>query len=111
MGGNKTEAIESVAEFTEALTGRLIRKEDCARLRAVVSELSRGLASTEGRWLLCLDNTDDKGVNLVLSELASMTKPSLGWVLVTSRQDLKRCGSKWCKSKNFVYTHLIRMML
>lgn len=86
MGGKETDAIDSLAEFTESLTGRLLGEKDRIHLRAVVSELRRQLDSIQGRWLLCLDNADDPEVNPVLDELSGLTSLAGGWVIVTSRQ-------------------------
>lgn len=86
MGGNESQAIDSVSEFTEVLSKRQFRKEDRAQLRAIVSRLRSELKSISGRWLLCLDNSDDQSVNHIVGELASIATSSGGWMLVTSRQ-------------------------
>lgn len=85
-GGEKPDAIESVAEFTESLTRRSLGEKVRVHLRAVVSELRGKLEMIKGRWLVCVDNADDAAVNPVFEELANLAEFAGGWVIVTSRQ-------------------------
>lgn len=86
LGGTRIEVIDYIAEFTESLISRPLREKDRIDLRALTSELDGVFLSAQARWLHCLDNSDDQTVNPILSELSSLAKSTIGWVVVTSRQ-------------------------
>lgn len=78
MGGRRSDAVESVAEFTESLTGRPIGEKDRVELRAAVSEL----------WSVKLSNAE---VEERMKRLAT-SNPAEYKALCDLASDNEECG-------------------
>ncbi len=88
VDGGERDVIGSLAGLAEKLTRRKMSEEERRNGNLVIASLKQGLGERQGRWLLCLDNADNKKLSGILNEVCGIAEPSRGngWVMVTSRQ-------------------------
>ncbi len=104
VDGCERDVIESLAELVEKLTRKKIEEEERRNPNLVVAVLKQGLSKKRGRWLLCLDNADEKNVSSTLNEVCGIAGPSPGngWVVVTSRQGQPHIWNRMKSSQRLV---------
>ena len=88
MHGNKSQAVSTMANFAEAITGNRLQEKDREDINVVLRVIKGKLNSMKQKWLLVLDNADSSDVTSIVGELCRYAggKGVNGWVLVTSRR-------------------------
>ncbi len=88
IDGDEKDVLGSLARVAEKLTGEKMSDEERWNANLVIAALKQGLNEREGRWLLCLDNADDRNVSGILNDVCGLEMSSRGngWVVVKSRQ-------------------------
>ncbi len=78
--------MSSFVELVQSLEQSPLSDGEKRSTRTVVSSLGRALKKVEGRWLLCVDNADSADTAEILGDVAEITGPGCGWLIVTSRR-------------------------
>ncbi len=104
VDGGERDVIESLAKLAEKLTQKKMDEDERRNGNLVVAAWKQGLDEREGRWLLCLDNADDKKVSGILNEVCVIPRVTRGngWVVVTSRQGQPHIWSRMKKDQKLV---------